>query len=65
MSYKIVNKFYVGGLQKFDQYTMLNPIDNNQIMSLLTRYKQKNINIALSSYSVIFILCSGLNNAKH
>ena len=40
MSYKIVNKFYVGGLQKFDQYTMLNPIDNNEIMSLLTSYKK-------------------------
>lgn len=51
-SYKIVNKIYIGGLQEFDQYTRLNPVDmgkdNDEIISLLTRCKK--INIALLSH---------------
>ena len=41
MSYKLIDKFYVGELQEFDQYTRLNPIDiskhKNELISLTTR----------------------------
>ena len=41
MSYKLIEKFYVGELQEFDQYTSLNPIDiskhKNELISLTTR----------------------------
>ena len=41
MSYKLIEKFYVGELQEFDQYTRLNPIDTskhkNELISLTTR----------------------------
>ena len=77
MSYEIVNKFYVGRLKKLDQYTRLNPIDisidNNEIISLLTRYKKHQYRLIITSLlfsssftdelNVIFISCSGLNDA--
>ena len=76
MSYEIVNKFYVGRLKKLDRYTRLNPIgisiDNNEIISLLTRYKKHQYRLIITSLlfsssftdepNVIFISCSGLND---
>ena len=45
MPMEIVNKFYIGGLQQFDQHTQLNSIEisinSNEIIATLARYKRQ------------------------
>ena len=66
MSYEIVNKFYLGGLQEFDQYIKLNPINigNSEIISSLTRYKKFFSSSFTDKTNVIFILCSDPKDAR-
>ena len=62
MSLKIFNKFYTGGLQKFDQYTKLNAIDksidNNEIVYLLARYKKHKYRFITTSLLTLYFAMS-------
>ena len=78
MPKEIVNKFYLGRLQQFDQHTQLNSIEisinNNEIIGTLARYKQHKYRFIImpllfsSSYTDdtygILIPCSSLNSPK-
>ena len=75
---EIVSKFYIGGLQQFDQHTQLNSteisINSNEIIATLARYKQHKYRFIImpllfsSSYTydtyAILIPCSSLNSPK-
>ena len=78
MPMEIANKFYISGLQQFDQHTQLNSIEisinNNEIIATLARYKQHKYRFIImpllfsSSYTddtyAILIPCSSLNSPK-
>ena len=78
MLMEIVRKFYIGGLQQFDQHTQLNSIEisinSNEIIATLARYKQHKYRFIImpllfsSSYTydtyAILIPCSSLNSPK-
>ena len=78
MPIEIVNKFYIGGLQQFDQHTQLNSIEisinNSEIIDTLARYRQHKycfiiMPLSFSSSNTddtyaILIPCSSLNSPK-
>lgn len=78
MPMEIANKFYISGLQQFDQHTQLNSIEisinNNEIIATLARYKQHKYRFIImpllfsSSYTddtyARLIPCSSLNSPK-
>ena len=71
MSHEIVNTIYILGLQNFDNYGCLNPveitIDSNQIIETLSNYKKQKFRIIIESLlfsanqqnntDVIFVTC--------
>ena len=72
----VVGEVLISGLQDFEQYHKLNPINikinDNQIILLLSKYGKYRLKITSllisSSFdqttNVIFITCNGLNDAK-
>ena len=79
MSFTLVDEVKIGGLQNYNVYYKLNPVDislgDSELNAFLSRYHRRYkywliINNLLFSSSVtqdtnvIFISCNGLNNAK-
>ena len=78
MAYTIIDKTLISGLQNFEQYQKLNPIDievnGSQIISSLSKYRNHRYCLQVTSLSlstlfdqttnVIFITCGGLDDAK-
>ena len=78
MSHEIVDTIHILGLQNFDDYSRLNPveitIDSNKIIETLSNYKKYTFRFILKSLlfstnlqkntDVIFITCDGLPEAK-
>ena len=78
MSTEIINEININGLQNFEKYSSLNPIEihvsDNDIISTLTKYKNYKycfiITGLLFSWSVIndinvvFITCNGLKDSR-
>ena len=79
MSYVLIDEVKISGLQSFDKYDKLNPVEvsvrHSQVKKFLSKYS-KNCkyqfimnNLLLSTTlrketNVIFVGCNGLNNAK-
>ena len=78
MSYKIIDQIKIGGLQNFDRYDKLNPVDisikDSKVNTFLSRYRRYKYQFVIdnllfssaltNSLNVIFISCNGLNEAK-
>ena len=78
MAYEIIDQVKIGGLQNFDRYDKLNPVDisirDSKVNSFLARFKWCKYrfvidNLLFSSAltndtNIIFISCNGLNEAK-
>ena len=78
MSHEIVDTVRILGLQNFDDYGCLNPveitIDSNKIIETLSNYKKYKFRFIIESLlfstnlqnntDVIFITCDGLMEAK-
>ena len=78
MSHEIVDTVRILGLQNFDDYGRLNPveitIDSNKIIETLSNYKKYKFRFIIESLlfstnlqnntDVIFITCDGLMEAK-
>ena len=78
MSHKIVDAIHIPGLQNFDDYRRLNPvevtIDSNNIIETLFNYQMYKFKFIIESLSfstnlqnntdVIFITCDVLREAK-
>ena len=78
MSYEIIDTIQITGLQNFDNYQKLNPVeisvDSNKIVNYLLNYKKYKYrfiteNLLVSSSitnetKLFFILCDGLNNTN-
>ena len=71
----VVDKILISGLQNFEQYHKINPIDINiddrQIISSLSKYGKYCLRITLlisasfnQTTNAMFITCNGLNDAK-
>ena len=79
MSYVLTDEVKISGLQSFDKYDKLNPVEvsvrHSQVKKFLSKYR-KNCkyqfimnNLLLSTTlrketNIIFVGCNGLNNAK-
>ena len=78
MPHKIIDQVKIGGLQNFDTYEKLNPVDisirDSKINSFLARYRRYKYwfvidNLLFSSAltnntNIIFVSCNGLNEVK-
>ena len=78
MPHKIIDQVKIGGLQNFDTYDKLNPVDIgirdrkvNSFLARYRRYKYRSVidNLSFSSAltnntNVIFVSCNGLTEAK-
>ena len=78
MPYTVINNTLISGLQNFEQYQKLNPIDieinDSQIISSLSKYRNHRFRLQVTSLSlsalfdqttnVIFIACGCLDDAK-
>ena len=76
--FHVIDEILISGLQNFEQYQKVNPIDIeinvSQIISSLSKYGNSRYRLKLTSLllrtsfdqttNVIFITCNGLNNAK-
>ena len=72
----VVDKILISGLQDFEQYHKLNPIDikidDSQVISSLSKYGKYRLKITSSLISasfnqttnVVFIICNRLNDAE-
>ena len=78
MPYKIIDQIKIGGLQNFNRYDKLNPVDisikDSEVNTFLSRYRRYKYRFVIDNLlfksaltnntNIIFVSCNGVNESK-